>query len=416
MRRLSLLAGASAAASLAILLAGGLVAGLTSGRTGTAALAALAAVFLTGGLLAGWRPGLIASSCLLILAGTSLPNDPPDWASITVLALTALGSHEAARLSIDLRRPTRLGPRVLASFALRIALIVIGVLITGVAVRAIDDIESLPAVLFAVGLAAIGLAPALARLTATGHRLDSVGAPGRAAFGIALCVVIVGLTTVGAVARQGLTNDRVVGENTVRGVIDDLPPPPAADPTGPQQGAQRAEMVGTLLLLALVLVIIALLIKAFLRPEILLEQDDVEFAPDDEGLYISAPPGANLSEGLEMVGEEVAADLVNELLIDLRREPDPGRAVRFAYARIEQRLGENGVERRAAESEPEFVRRALSVLSDASEGGALTELTTLFERARFSESEVPETMRDSALDALDTLRSRLEPDPEPVES
>ncbi|MCP3909960.1 MAG: DUF4129 domain-containing protein [Actinomycetia bacterium] len=409
MRRLSLLAGVSAALSLAILLAGGLVAGLTSGRTGTAMLAVLAAVFLIGGLLAGWRPGLIASSCLLILAGMSLPNDPSDWTSITVLALTALGSHEAARLSIDLRRPTRLGPRVLSGFAMRAALIVAGVLITGVAVRGIDGIESLPAAWFAVGIAAIGIAPALPRLTAIGHRLDSVGTAGRVVLGVGLCAMVLTLTSVGAVARQGLTNDRELGADTVRGVVDDLPSPAVA-PSGPQEGAQLAEVVATLVLFALLLIIVALVFQALRRPEIPLDQDDVEFSPDDEGLYISAPAGADLSEGLETVDEDVAADLVNEILIDLRSEPDPGRAVRFAYARIEQSLAENGAERRPAESVPEFIRRALSVLGPSgSQGGdALTELTGLFERARFSESDVPEAMRESALSALDTVRARLD--------
>jgi hypothetical protein len=299
-------------------------------------------------------------------------------------------------------------------FAGRALLVVVGVLVAGLAIRAIDGLDSVAVPFLAAGIAVIGVAPALPRLTATGHRLDGVSTVGRVALGVGLCVLVLGTATVGAVARQGIDTDREVGSDTVRGIVDDLPPPEAETP-GAEEGAQTAEIAGTLLLLAFVMIIVMLLVQALRRPQILLDQDDVEFAPDDEGLYISAPTGADLSEDLETVDEDVAADIVNEILIDLRQEPNPGRAVRFAYARIEKRLGENGVERRPAESEPEFVRRALSVLgpTEADGGQALTELTTLFERARFSEAEVPEAMRASALDALDTLRSRLEPEPTP---
>jgi len=75
--------------------------------------------------------------------------------------------------------------------------------------------------------------------------------------------------------------------------------------------------------------------------------------------------------------------------------------------RAVDRLASRGLERRPWESEPELLARALGLLGD--DGRALAELTTLFERARFSDAPVSEAMRAGAIAALERLRVGLEP-------
>lgn len=102
--------------------------------------------------------------------------------------------------------------------------------------------------------------------------------------------------------------------------------------------------------------------------------------------------------------EEIAAAL-DESLDDLRGEPDVRRAIIAAYARMERALGAAGVPRRPAEAPLEYLARALRSL-DAS-GPAVTRLTDLFERAKFSQHEPDESMRAEAIDALVAVRDEL---------
>jgi hypothetical protein len=101
--------------------------------------------------------------------------------------------------------------------------------------------------------------------------------------------------------------------------------------------------------------------------------------------------------------ELVAA--VDESLDDLVREPDARRAVIAAYARMERALAGRGVERQPSETALEYLSRAL-VEARASERSA-RRLTTLFQRARFSQHGVDEAMKGDALDALRSLRAEL---------
>lgn len=108
--------------------------------------------------------------------------------------------------------------------------------------------------------------------------------------------------------------------------------------------------------------------------------------------------------------EEVALAL-DESLDDLRGEPDVRRAIIAAYARMERALAVAGVPRRPAEAPLEYLARALQSL-DAS-AVAVTRLTDLFERAKFSHHDPDEAMRDEAIDALVAVRDELRP---PVEA
>jgi Domain of unknown function (DUF4129) len=102
--------------------------------------------------------------------------------------------------------------------------------------------------------------------------------------------------------------------------------------------------------------------------------------------------------------EEIAVAL-DESLDDLRTEPDVRRAIIAAYARMEHALGAAGLPRRPAEAPLEYLARALHSL-DAS-APAVTRLTDLFERAKFSQHEPDESMRAEAIGALVAVRDEL---------
>ena len=102
--------------------------------------------------------------------------------------------------------------------------------------------------------------------------------------------------------------------------------------------------------------------------------------------------------------EEIALAL-DESLDDLRNEPDLRRAIIAAYARMERTLAGAGIPRHPPEAPLEYLARALSEL-DAS-AAAVTRLTDLFERAKFSQHEPDERMRADAVDALEAVRDEL---------
>jgi hypothetical protein len=103
-------------------------------------------------------------------------------------------------------------------------------------------------------------------------------------------------------------------------------------------------------------------------------------------------------------GQAVSRAL-DESLDDLRSDPDVRRAIIAAYARMEDALAAAGLARAAAEAPFEYLERALLEL-DAS-AAAASRLTDLFERAKFSQHEPAETMRDEAIDALIAVRDEL---------
>jgi len=98
------------------------------------------------------------------------------------------------------------------------------------------------------------------------------------------------------------------------------------------------------------------------------------------------------------------ADALDEAIDDLRREPDPRRAVVAAYARMEHALSVFGVPRRPAEAPYEFLARAGRAI-DAKE--SVANLTDLFEVAKFSEHAIDEDMRGRAIDALSAVRDEV---------
>lgn len=99
------------------------------------------------------------------------------------------------------------------------------------------------------------------------------------------------------------------------------------------------------------------------------------------------------------------ADVIEEGIDALRSLADPRHAVIAAYAAMERAFGRIGLPRRAFEAPLEFVNRILSSLPRAADD--TRELTLLFELARFSQHEVDEEMRSTAVAALSRIRDRL---------
>jgi NADH:ubiquinone oxidoreductase subunit 6 (subunit J) len=112
------------------------------------------------------------------------------------------------------------------------------------------------------------------------------------------------------------------------------------------------------------------------------------------------------------VAQELLA-MLDETLDDLRAEADPRKAVIAAYARMEKILAAHELPRRPSEAPLEYLGRVLTELRVTED--AVTKLTTLFERAKFSEHEIGPDAKEEAIDALVELRDQLRVIDNPVE-
>ncbi len=104
------------------------------------------------------------------------------------------------------------------------------------------------------------------------------------------------------------------------------------------------------------------------------------------------------------VADDLAAS-IDDAIEDLEAEPDARRAVIAAYARMETVLGRNGFQRVPSETAIEYLRRILLDLTSNSD--AVTHLTALFERAKFSRREIDAAMKGEAIAALREIRGSL---------
>lgn len=86
-------------------------------------------------------------------------------------------------------------------------------------------------------------------------------------------------------------------------------------------------------------------------------------------------------------------------------EPDPRRAIIGCYLQMLEVAARHGPERRHTETPTEYLRRMLAATVAAA--APATSLTGLFERARYSEQPVDESMRSDAIAALGALRDDL---------
>jgi len=104
--------------------------------------------------------------------------------------------------------------------------------------------------------------------------------------------------------------------------------------------------------------------------------------------------------------ERVGADL-RRSLADLGSERDPRLAVQRAYARMEESLGEIELSRAPDETPTEFTGRVLRVLGASA--AAASDLTGLFEIARFSDHPMDEDDRRRAIASVRRVESEVAP-------
>jgi hypothetical protein len=102
---------------------------------------------------------------------------------------------------------------------------------------------------------------------------------------------------------------------------------------------------------------------------------------------------------------ETLEEVLTETLDDLRREPDPRKAVIAAYSNMERTLAARGVPRHESEAPDEYLARILEVVGAS--GHSVRRLTRLFARARYSPHEIDLQMKEDAIDALTGLRAEL---------
>jgi hypothetical protein len=99
------------------------------------------------------------------------------------------------------------------------------------------------------------------------------------------------------------------------------------------------------------------------------------------------------------------AGVLDDTLDDLRAEPDPRRAIIAAYARMERALAAHGLPRRTSEAPLEYLARVLTDLQASEQ--AIRGLTDLFALAKFSDHPIGPTMKERAIQALESLRDDL---------
>ena len=104
--------------------------------------------------------------------------------------------------------------------------------------------------------------------------------------------------------------------------------------------------------------------------------------------------------------ERVGSDL-RRSLADLGSERDPRLAVQRAYARMEESLGEIELSRARDETPTEFTARVLRVLGASA--AAASDLTGLFEIARFSDHPMDEGDRRRAIASVRRVEAEVAP-------
>ncbi len=103
--------------------------------------------------------------------------------------------------------------------------------------------------------------------------------------------------------------------------------------------------------------------------------------------------------------DEVVGQALDTALVELHSSDDPRAVVIRAYATIEASLGDIGMPRKVSEAPREYLAR---VLADADiEPCAITRLTGLFERARYSDHTIGPVDEGEALAAMEAARSCL---------
>ncbi|MEL6982657.1 MAG: DUF4129 domain-containing protein [Actinomycetota bacterium] len=421
-RRLSVLPAAVGLLGVVWALVGAWAAGVTDGNGG--GIIAVAVAGLVGAtVLSGSGAGLYAGLALLAVASLAGGDDVLDVQELLALGLALVVIHETVRFSLDARRPARLGPGLVGGYLARTVAVGALVALTIVLLDRLSGTSVESPGWIPVGLAAAAL-PVLTLAAAA--RLPDGGWPGagqvaglriatiaRLAVTVGFTVAVLAVVVLAATARSTIDTSIDRGdEAAVTTTTTTVPPVSSADGAGEPAEFRRGM---TLLFLIGATLLFGAVYLALRRPEAVFELDDLDYDEDDTGVGF-APPGRADTESTVDVDDDELARLLAELRLDIEAQADPGRAVRFAYANVERRLAELDLPKQADETEREFLARALATLDD---GTALTDLTKLFEQARFGTDAADESMRRKALSAINDLERALAapdstPDPGPA--
>jgi NADH:ubiquinone oxidoreductase subunit 6 (subunit J) len=123
------------------------------------------------------------------------------------------------------------------------------------------------------------------------------------------------------------------------------------------------------------------------------------------GMWLLARRGRVLEWDSEKLDEELG-EAVDEGLERLEGGGEPREAIIACYVRMQEALSAAGVTKRPSDTAFEFLARVLAQRSGVGPGAQ--RLTVLFERARFSDHEITEDMREEAAAALRDIRDGLQ--------
>lgn len=381
----------------------GVFGGVTDGPQGWAATG-IAALAVTVTVVTGGSYGLYAGLTILAVGGL-VADGGPSALEITALSIMLLVVHEIIRFSLDARNPSRFGPGVIIGYLSRLVACCGFVAMMSAVVHAVIARSWAGGLLVPVGLAVAGVPLYLRRgaelleQTAFGRRQ-----PARAIVGTILTVVlttmVVTLAAIGA-QTQSESSDEPPATSTATQQKTTTTVQTEAAPSA-------SEQTRTVPRWAVLLGVIALAVMIYLilqRDEAIFELEDVDRRVEEGALDLAIGQLGNPEDETIEVDEDALARMLRDLQLDISAEEDPGRAIRFGYAKIEQRLGEQKLTRTAVETEREFLMRAMPRLGSA--GDSMTMLTRLFEAARFGHEPVSESMRQEALVAIEALLGEL---------
>jgi len=96
--------------------------------------------------------------------------------------------------------------------------------------------------------------------------------------------------------------------------------------------------------------------------------------------------------------------VVGDLIETLRSEPDPRRAIQRAFEALSSGFERPELRRLSNETSSAWLQRVLGASASTDTDEPLRSLTSLFELARYSDTEIGEPMRAQAIDALVVIR------------
>ncbi len=412
-RRLSVLPAVLGLASILLFFITGQLAGIFDGSSLGRPLVLVAVACLITTIISGHPVGIYVGMVVFVIAALS-GDEPMSTRSMVVSVVGMVIVHEVARGSLDARRPARFGGGLWLRYGIRTVAVCAVVAAAALLSADVTDL-SLPNWLVPVGLV-VGSLPLLTRRLMTGRSTTadpngpSIG-PSALRVGLGLLIAATAVTgsILGATARSEIENIRPASIERAEPTPDET----VQEPLVQLDDAAMVERGVAILLFFITMLVVGFLYIALKRPEVTFDLDDLDMDLDESNLAFAGPGQADLDEDVE-IDERELVKLLDDLALDISAERDPGRAIRFAYANVERRLGDMGVVRPESETEQEFLTRALPSLGP--QGDAMVSLTSLFEQARFGHLPMTEPMRARALDAVQILRDATkaaEPDPEP---